>query len=334
VRDAEGKAVQANTCVNPWGPIVLFAGRSIPDTARAIAKELGLELSKAMVTQFPDTESYVLLQENVRGADVFIIQSTCAPVNETYMELLVMIDAVRRASASRITVIMPYMGYARQDRKATGREPISAKLMADLVTTAGADRAVSVDLHNSAIQGFFHVPLDHLTAIPAMAAELKKLSLIDPVLIAPDVGRAKLVEKFQEILHIPMAIAHKRRKGLDVTVTEIIGEVEDKTPIIVDDIIASGSIVRHIDALVERGARPEIYMAITHPVLVGKAVERLGHPALKMLITTDTIPIPPEKQSPKIRVVSTAPMLADVIRRIHTNESVSEMFAKLFEFPV
>lgn len=327
--------MQAQESLHPWGRLVLFAGQSIKPTAQAIAKHLGLELGNALVTKFPDTESYVLLQENVRGADVFIIQSTCAPVNDHTMELLVMIDAVRRASASRITVIIPYMGYARQDRKATGREPISAKLMADLITTAGADRAVAVDLHNSAIQGFFNVPLDHLTAIPALAAELKRMPLIDPVLVAPDVGRAKLVEKFQHIFNLPMVLIHKRRKGLDVSVTEIIGDVEDRTPVIIDDIIASGSIVTHVDALVERGARPEVYMAITHPVLVGKAVERLNHPAIKMLITTDTIPLTPERQSPKIRVVSLAPMLADVIRRIHLNQSVSEMFTKLFEeFPI
>ena len=327
--------MQTHESQNVWGRLVLFSGQSNPSLAGAIARELGLELGKAKVTQFPDTESSVLLQENVRGADVFIIQSTCPPVNHNYMELLVMIDAVRRASAARITVVMPYMGYARQDRKATGREPISAKLMADLITTAGADRAIAVDLHNAAIQGFFHCPLDHLTALPPMAAELRRMNLIDPVLVSPDVGRAKLVEKFQEAYNIPMVLMHKRRKGTDVVVAEIIGEVEDRTPIIIDDMIASGSVVRHIDALIERGARPDVYMAISHPVLVGKAVERLNHPGLKMLITTDTIPIAPENSSPKIRIVSLAPLIAEVIKRIHLNESVSEVFTKLFEwYPV
>lgn len=313
---------------------MIFAGRSIVPTAQAIAKQLGLELGDALVTQFPDTESYVLLKENVRGADVFIIQSTSPPVNEHYMELLVMIDAVRRSSAARITVVMPYMGYARQDRKAVGREPITAKLVADLITAAGADRVIVVDLHNSAIQGFFNIPLDHLTAIPVLAAELRRLPLVDPVLVSPDVGRAKMVEKFQHILNLPLVLMHKRRKGLDVAVTEIVGDVADRTPVLIDDIIASGSVIRHVDALVERGARPEVYMAITHPVLVGDAIRRLGHPALKALITTDTIRIPHAEEHPNIRVVSLAPMLADVIRRIHLNLSVSEVFSRLEDFAV
>ena len=313
------------------GRMVLFSGHSIVPTAEKIADELGTQLGEVEVTHFPDSESYVMLGESVRGADVFIIQSTCAPVNEHYMELLVMIDAARRASAKRITVVMPYMGYSRQDRKARGREPISAKLMADLITTAGANRCVAVDLHNSAIQGFFHVPLDHLTAIPAMVASLKEIPMVDPVLVAPDIGRAKLVEKVQKMFDLPMAIMHKRRYGLDVTVNEVIGDVEDKTPIIIDDIIASGSTVGHIDALVERGARPEVYMAITHPVLCGDAIKRLQHPALKALITTDSIPIPPDKQCSKIKVVSIAPMLADICARIHHEESVSEVYTKLME---
>jgi len=327
--------VQAQNSATPWGQLVLFAGRSIVSVAEAIAEELGIPLSDATVSQFPDTESSVMLKENVRGADVFVIQSTGAPVNDNYMDLLIMIDAIRRASAARITVVMPYMGYARQDRKATGREPISAKLMADLITAAGADRVVSVDLHNSAIQGFFNIPLDHLTAIPALAQELKNCTLVDPVLVSPDVGRAKMVEKFQQVFDIPLVMMHKRRKGLEVSVTEVIGDVKDRTPILIDDIIASGSIIKHVDALVQRGARPEVYMAITHPVLVGDAVQRLQHPALKALITTDTLAIPSSKQSGKIRVVSLAPMLADVIKRIHLNQSVSEVFTKLFEdFPV
>ncbi len=327
--------MQTQNSATPWDRLVIFSGRSIVPVAESIAEHLGVKLGDATITQFPDTESYVLLKENVRGADVFIVQSTCTPVNDNYIELLVMIDAVRRASAARITVIMPYMGYARQDRKATGREPISSKLMADLVTAAGADRIVSVDLHNSAIQGFYNIPLDHLTAIPVLAAALKEMNLIDPVLISPDVGRAKVVEKFQQVFDVPLVMMHKRRKGLEVSVTEVIGDVTDKTPILIDDIIASGSIVTHVDALVARGARPEVYMAITHPVLVGDAVQRLQHPALKMLLTTDTITLPDENQASNIRVLSLAPMLADVIRRIHLNQSVSEVFTQLFEeFPV
>jgi ribose-phosphate pyrophosphokinase len=327
--------VQVQNSSTPYGELVIFSGQSIRPTAEAIAKDLGVSLGTVKATQFPDTESYVRLEENVRGADVFIVQSTCTPVNDNYIELLIMIDALRRASAARITVIMPYMGYARQDRKATGREPISSKLMADLITTAGADRVVSVDLHNSAIQGFFNIPLDHLTAIPALASELMGLSLVDPVLVSPDAGRAKMVEKFQQVFDVPLVIMHKRRKGAEVSVTEVIGDVKDRTPILIDDIMASGSIITQVDALVQRGARPEVYMAITHPVLCGNAVDRLQHPALKALITTDTITIPPERMTDKIRVVSLAPMLADVIKRIHLNQSVSEVFTKLFEeFPV
>jgi ribose-phosphate pyrophosphokinase len=315
--------------------MVLFAGSSILPTARKIADTLGIQLGESQSSQFPDSESYVQLLQSVRGADVFIIQSTCNPVNDNYMELLIMIDAARRASAARITVVMPYMGYSRQDRKARGREPISAKLMADLITTAGADRCVSVDLHNSAIQGFFHIPLDHLTAIPVMVAALKEMTITNPILVAPDVGRAKLVEMVQKMMDLPMAIMHKRRTGLEVEVKEVIGDVRDMSPIIIDDIIASGSTIRHVDALVEAGARPEVIMAITHPILCGDAVKRLEHPALRTLITTDTIPSREDNISSKIRVVSVAPMLADIIRRIHEDESVSEVITKqMDEFAV
>ncbi len=317
-------------------PLVVFSGGANRPLAEEIVRCLGVPLGRATIGSFPDTETQVILKENVRGADVFVVQSTCQPVNESTMELLIIIDALRRDSAARITGVIPYMGYSRQDRKATGREPISAKLVANLLMAAGMDRAIAVDLHNAAIQGFYDEPLDHLTAVPALSEALTEASLPDPVLVSPDVGRAKMVEQFQKGWNVPMVLMHKRRTGQSVEVAEIVGDVKGKTAVIVDDIIAGGSILTHVDALVKAGARPEVVLAITHPVLVGNALSRIEeHPALKTLITTDTISIPNTSESSKIKVVTLAPMLAEVIWRIHTNQSVSEVYKRQFEsFPV
>jgi ribose-phosphate pyrophosphokinase len=307
----------------------LFFGRANPDLGKEIAEILSVSLGKIRISTFADSEIHVQIDESIRGKDIYIVQSTCEPVNENLMELLVMLDAFRRASARQITAIIPYYGYARQDHKSTGREPISAKLVADLITTAGANRVVSVDLHATQIQGFFNIPMDHLTAVPILANYFKENTLEDAVIVSPDVGRAKLADKYTDILHLPMALMNKRRSGVGgskVEFLEIVGDVKGKTPIIIDDVIASGSIAKQAEELVKAGSK-EAYIAITHPVLVGPAMERLQSPAVKELIVTNTIPVPEKKQlGGKVKVLSIAPLLAKAIQRIHQHLSVSQVF--------
>ena len=307
----------------------LFCGRANPDLGKEIAEILGVSLGKIRISTFADSEVHVQIDESIRGKDIYIVQSTCEPVNENLMELLVMLDAFRRASAHQITAIIPYYGYARQDHKSTGREPISAKLVADLITTAGANRVVSVDLHATQIQGFFNIPMDHLTAVSILADYFKKNTLEDAVIVSPDVGRAKLADKYTDLLHLPMALMNKRRRGVGgskVEFLEIVGDVKGKTPILIDDVIASGSISKQAEELVKAGSK-EVCLAITHPVLVGPAMELLQSPAVKELIVTNTIPVPEEKRlGGKVKLLSIAPLLAKAIQRIHQNLSVSQVF--------
>jgi len=307
----------------------LFCGRANPDLGKEIAEILSVSLGKIRISTFADSEVHVQIDESIRGKDIYIVQSTCEPVNENLMELLVMLDAFRRASARQVTAIIPYYGYARQDHKSTGREPISAKLVADLITTAGANRVVSVDLHATQIQGFFNIPMDHLTAVSTLADYFKKNTLENAVIVSPDVGRAKLADKYTDLLHLPMALMNKRRRGVGgskVEFLEIVGDVEGKTPILIDDVIASGSIAKQAEELVKAGSK-EVCLAITHPVLVGPAMERLQSPAVKELIVTNTIPVPEEKRlGGKVKVLSIAPLLAKAIQRIHQNLSVSQVF--------
>lgn len=307
----------------------LFCGRANPDLGKEIAEILGVSLGKICISTFADSEVHVQIDESIRGKDIYIVQSTCEPVNENLMELLVMLDAFRRASAHQITAIIPYYGYARQDHKSTGREPISAKLVADLITTAGANRVVSVDLHATQIQGFFNIPMDHLTAVSILADYFKKNTLEDAVIVSPDVGRAKLADKYTDLLHLPMALMNKRRRGVGgskVEFLEIVGDVKGKTPILIDDVIASGSISKQAEELVKAGSK-EVCLAITHPVLVGPAMELLQSPAVKELIVTNTIPVPEKKRlGGKVKVLSIAPLLAKAIQRIHQNLSVSQVF--------
>ena len=299
---------------------------------------MDINLGKVEVQTFPDTELHVQIEESVRGTDVYIIQSTCEPVNDTLMELLVMLDALRRASARQVTAVIPYFGYARQDHKSTGREPISAKLVMDLLTTAGADRIISVDLHATQIQGFANIPFDHLTALPTLASYLKEKALENTVIVSPDVGRAKLAEKYADILKMPLAIMHKQRSGIGgqvVEVNQIVGEVAGKTPILIDDIIAGGSIYKHADALLEADAQP-VYISITHPVLTGQSLQLLNRPSICEIIATNSIPVPVEKQiDGKVQVLSIAPLLAEAIFRIHKHRSVSRVFFdQQLAFPV
>jgi ribose-phosphate pyrophosphokinase len=315
-----------------------FCGRSNPELGEEIADALGTSLGDIRISKLADSETHVQIEESVRGKNVFILQSTCEPVNDNLMELLIILDACRRASAREITAIVPYFGYARQDHKSTGREPISAKLVADLIAAAGANRVVSVDLHATQIQGFFTIPMDHLTAVPVLAGHFKQNALEDPVVVAPDVGRTKLAEKYTDILHLPMALMTKRRRGVgggEMEVLSIVGDVKGKTPILIDDVIASGSIVREAEHLVGSGSR-EVHLAITHPALVGPALEWLKSPAIKQLVVTNTIPVPQLKRlGGKVTVLSIAPLLAQVIQRIHRNQSVSRVFLEdNLSFPV
>ena len=320
------------------GDIKIICGNAHPGLGQEIASILGVKLCEVHTSRFADTETHVQVEESVRGKDIFIIQPTCPPVNENLMELLITIDACRRASARQITALIPYYGYARQDHKSTGREPISAKLVADLISVAGADRVVSVDLHASPIQGFFNIPMDHLTAVPILARYFRKKEFKDAVIVAPDAGRTKLAEKYTDILQLPMAIITKRRRGIggnDVDFYNVIGDVKGKTAIIIDDVIASGSITKEAEMLSKAGAK-EVYLSITHPILVGPALERLQSPAVKELVVTNTVPVSEEKlASGKIKVLSIAPLFAKVIRYIYQNKSISNLFLKeKIVFPV
>ena len=308
----------------------LFSGRANPEFAKEVAAILGVELGRISIRQFPNSETSVQIEESIRGTDIYIIQPTCEPANDHLMELLLTIDAMKRASARQITAVIPYFGYARQDHKTTGREPISAKLVAELLTTAGANRVVALDLHASQIQGFFDIPMDHLTAVATLANYFKEKHIENGVIASPDVGRAKLAEKYMDMLELPLALMHKRRSGVDgqqVEFVELVGDVAGRTPIIIDDEIATGGTIhKQVEALSKAGANPA-YISVTHPVLVGSALERLSHPGIQEVVVTNTIPVPVEKQlNGKIKVLSIAPLVAEAILRIHQHRSVSKVF--------
>jgi len=316
----------------------LFAGTSHPELAEAIARHLHLPLSLIDIHRFSDGEIYVAPKENVRGADVFFIQPTCPPVNENLVELLIAIDALRRASAERITAVIPYYGYARQEKKDAPREPITARLVADLLEAAGADRVITVDLHAGAIQGFFKIPVDHLTALPLFGEYfLEKMNngMENVTVVAPDAGRVKAAEKLADYLNAPLTVVYKHRpRQQEVEVTHVVGDIQGRVPIIFEDIVATGgTLVECVNALLEAGALPEVHIAVTHPVLTGAAAQRLNRPEVAELVVTDTIPIPPEKRIPQLRVLSVAPLLAEAIRRIHGNLSVSALFDRRLEQP-
>jgi len=307
----------------------IFTGNANPSLAENIAEELGLTLGRMVVSRFADGEIRVKVDESARGMDAFIIQPTCAPVNESIMELLIMCDAFRRASAKRITCVMPYYGYARQDKKAKPREPVSARLVANLLTHSGASRILTVDLHAEQIQGFFDLPVDHLPAGPIIAEYLRRagLSDADTVVVSPDVGGVARARALAEMLGTPIAIIAKRRHEPNkAEVMEIIGDVNDKVAVMIDDMIdTAGSIAQGAAALEARGAKL-VYACCTHPVLSGDAVKRLEAVPIKEVVVTDTIPLKPGDKCGKITVLSVAPLLADAIARIHRDQSVSELF--------
>lgn len=304
----------------------IFSGSATPELAASVAQHLGLELSKGEASSFPDGESRVQIDESVRGADCYVVQSTCAPVNHTLMELLVFADALRRASAWRINAVIPYFGYARQDKKSQAREPITAKLVANLLEQAGVDRVIAIDLHAGQIQGFFDVPVDHLTALGILGKHLGKQDLSNSVVVSPDVGRATEARRLANYLGLPIAILYKRRNSpTDTSVTHVIGDVEGMRPIIADDMITTaGTITRSVDALLELGALPEVRLVATHPVFSPPALERLSHSAIREVFVTDTIPY--RGQDSKVKVLSVAELLASAIQNVHDNSSVSALF--------
>lgn len=304
----------------------IFSCSANEDLARAIAEKVGCNLGDGEIVRFSDGETTVRIGESVRGADVFIIQSTSAPANDHLMELLIMIDACRRASARRITAVIPYYGYARQERKARARDPITAKLVANLITTAGADRVLTLDLHAPATQGFFDIPVDHMTAMPILAEYYKNTNLENTVVVSPDMGGVTRARDLAERLRIPLAIMDKRRPKPNVSeILNIIGDIKDKDIIMVDDIIdTAGTISQGAQALLDRGAKT-VSACCTHPVFSGAAYERLEKSPLKEIVVTDSISLP-ESTIKKIKQLSLAGLFADAIIRIHEDLSISMLF--------
>ncbi len=314
--------------MSPYGDkrLQVFAGNANRDLAQEICDHLGVSLGKMVVGQFSNGESKVTINENVRGSDVFVVQSTCSPVNDNLVELLVIIDALRRASADRITAVIPFYGYARQDRKTKGREPITAKLVANLLTTAGVDRILTVDLHAGQIQGFFDIPVDHLTAIKLLANYLKTLDLTDHVVVSPDAGSIPRARDMAERLNLPVAFIDKRRPEPNVAeVMNIVGRVAGCHALILDDMIdTGGSILEGAKALKNAGVLSVMACAV-HGIFSGQALRNMREAELKELIVTNTIPLE-DKMKPLVRMLSVAQVLGDAITRIHEGRSISEMF--------
>ncbi|MBF8278751.1 MAG: prs [candidate division NC10 bacterium] len=307
--------------------LILFSGNANRALSQEIADHLGVPLGEAEVSRFADGEILVQIFENVRGADVFVIQPTCRPVNENLMELLVIIDALKRASAWRITAVMPYYGYGRQDRKVQPRVPITARLVADLLTAAGVHRVVTMDLHAGQIQGFFTTPVDHLYAAPVLLQYFQERMLGEAVVVSPDAGGVERARAFAKRLDTSLAFIDKRRTGPnEARVMHIVGEVEGRDVIIVDDMIdTGGTLTQAVPALLEKGAK-RIFASCTHPVLSGAAVERIEGSALEEVVVTNTIPLSEGRHSKKLSVLSVAPLLGEAISRIHKDESVSRLF--------
>lgn len=305
----------------------VFSLNSNHALAEDIANHIGIPLGKCTVSRFSDGEIQINLEESIRGCDVYVVQSTCEPVNNHIMELLIMIDALKRASARSINIVMPYYGYARQDRKARSREPITAKLVANLLETAGASRVIALDLHAPQIQGFFDVPIDHLQAVPILSDYFKSKNLEDVVVVSPDHGGVTRARRMADRLKAPIGIIDKRRPRPNVAeVMNIIGSIEGKTAILVDDIIdTAGTITLAANALIEHGAKG-VYACCTHPVLSGPAVERIRNSEIQELVVTNTIPVPEEKQFDKLTELSVAPLIGEAIIRIHEFQSVSSLF--------
>ncbi len=313
--------------ITPERSLMVFSGRGNPELSAKVAQKLGIELGQVEIKTFADGEIYVKYLQSIRGADVFIIQPTCRPVNENLVELLIMIQAARLASAHRVTAVVPWMGYSRQDKKSRPREPITARLVADIIQAAGADRVITMDLHAGQLQGFFSVPVDHMTALTMISDYFKLKGLGDSVVVSPDAGGLKTAKRLADRLECSVAVLSKLRPEHNVSrVMHVIGEVKGKTAIIVDDIIdTAGTLVNGAQALIEQGAK-EVYAAATHPVLSDPAYERIAVSPLKEVVVTDTIPLRSGVPRDKIVVLSAAGILADTIKSVFTDESVSELF--------
>lgn len=314
----------------PRGDMTLFTGNSNPKLAQDIADCLGVELGKMEVSHFKDGEISVKIDESVRGKDVYIIQPTSTPTNNNLMELLIMIDACKRASAAFVNAVVPYYGYARQDRKTRGREPITAKLVANLITTAGASRVITFDLHAGQIQGYFDIPVDHFSAMEVLTEPFKEIigdNNDDYVVVSPDLGGVTRARKFADLLKLPIAIIEKRRPKPNMSeVMNIIGDYQGKNCILVDDLIdTAGTICNAADVLRDKGAK-DIYIAATHPVLSGDAITKIQNSSVKKMFVSDTIVLPEEKKIDKIEQVTIAPLLSETIRRVNSCKSISELF--------
>ena len=304
----------------------IFSGSSNPELAKKISAELGMPLGAITLSRFKSGEIYCHYEETIRNCHVFLVQSFSYPINEHLVELLVMIDAAKRASAKTVNIIMPYYGYARQERKSAPREPISAKMLADILTTVGATRIITIDLHAPAIQGFFNIPVDHLTGLDLISDYLKSKNIKNPVVVSPDAGRASTAEKLANYLDSPFAIMIKKRPAHNESViTHVIGDVEGQTPIIIEDLIDTGTtIVNVVEGLKERGAE-DVYVCATHPLFSGNALQKLDHPLIKEVVVTDSISLP-ELRSDRFKVLSVAPMLADATKIIMQGGSISTLF--------
>jgi ribose-phosphate pyrophosphokinase len=306
----------------------VFSGNANPKLAQSVCDYLNIPIGEAEVFKFSNDNTFVRILENIRQRDVFIIQSICTPVNDNLMELLILIDAAKRASAGRVTAVVPYYGYGRTDKKDQPRVPITARLVADLLTVAGADRLLTIDLHAGQIQGFFNIPVDELTALTILSRYFQDKGLDNPVVVAVDTGIAKRARDMAELLQAPLAIIEKRRIGNDdhAESLNVIGEVEGMTALTFDDEVdTGGSLTSASEALAKRGVK-EIYACVTHPILSNQAPARVAGSPLRELVVTDTIPVPQDKRNGKINVLSVAPMLGEAIRRIHEGQSVGEMF--------
>jgi ribose-phosphate pyrophosphokinase len=312
--------------------MMVFSGTSNRELAEDVARHLGIELGNVKISKFANGEIYVRYLESVRGSDVFLIQSSCDPVNESIMEMLIMADAAKRASARSITAVVSHYGYARQDKKSAAREPITAKLIADLMTVAGIDKVIAMDLHQGQIQGFFDRPVNHLTALPILADYFENLNLEDLCIVSPDVGRVKVAKKFADMCGASLAIMHKGRPEHNVAeITHVIGEVAEKTCIVIDDMIdTAGSVTEGAKSLVQKGAK-QVYVAATHAIFSPPAYERIDSSPITEVVVTNTLPVPADKRGGKIRVLSVAPLFARAIQNVYNNESVSELFDPDFQ---
>jgi ribose-phosphate pyrophosphokinase len=310
-----------------YHPLRIFSGSAHPELAQEMANILGVALVKSISRRLPDSEIHIMIDEVVRDQDIFFVQPCSQPVNDNLMELALYLDAFRRASAHSVSVVMPYYPYARQERMARGREAISARVVANLLEMSGAARVVFVDIHARAIQGFFNIPVDPLTALPLLADYFRCPEYENAAIVSPDVGRASLAGKYAELLNLPLVVMQKRRMNFATTeTTHVVGDIQGRRPIVIDDMMAGGSVLKQLDALYENGAEGKAAFAITHPILLPTALERLdADDRIEKLVVTNTIPVPPEKRNhPKIEVLSVAPLLADIINRIHQGRSISQ----------